>query len=235
MATSTNLISGLASGFDWQSMITSLIAADHKRVDLISTSKSETETKLKEWQSVNTKLLAFKTAAETLNKPASFSFYTAGMTTDSSTVKGADLLSVSAGIDASPGSYSIKITNLAQAQKLSSNPFTSKTAALGSNFAGEILINGKKVTISAADTLSAVADKINNLDSGSSPSNVTASIVSFGANDYRLILTNNVTGSEGISLLNGSSVNLVQQFGWKTIGRQRSNQRSPTAPRGTAL
>ncbi len=215
MATNTNLISGLSSGFDWQSLVTSLIAADHKRVDLVTTKKTDTESKLKEWQSVNTKLLALKTAAEALNKPASFSLYTTGMATDSSTVKGSDLLSASASTDASPGSYEVKITNLAQAQKLSSNPFTSKQTALGSNFAGEFLINGKKVSITSTDTLSDVADKINNLDSGTSPSNVTASIVSFGTNDYRLILTNNETGSEGISLLNGSSVNLVQTFGWK--------------------
>ena len=215
MATSTNLISGLVSGFDWQSLVTSLINADHARVDLVTSKKTETESKLKEWQSVNTKLLALKTAAEKLDKPASFSLYTASMTTDSSTVGADDLLTVSAGTDAAPGSYALKITNLAQAQKLSSNPFTSKTTALGSDYAGEILINGKKVSISATDTLSNVADKINTLNSGSSPSNVTASIVSFGTNDYRLILTNDVTGAEGISLVNGSSANLVQQFGWK--------------------
>ncbi len=215
MATSSSLISGLASGFDWKSMIDSLMAVEHKRVDLITAKKSSTEAKLKEWQSFNTKLLAFKTAAEALSKPASFKLYTSTLTTDSSTVDGEDLLTISAGEEASPGSYSVKITNLAQAQKLSSNPFTSKTSAMGSSYAGEIVINGKTAVIDAEDTLSDVADTINSLNTGSSPSNVTASIVSFGANDYRLILTSGKTGSEGISLLNGSTVNLVQQFGWK--------------------
>ena len=215
MATSSSLISGLSSGFDWKSMIDSLIAVEHKRVDLITTKKSTAEKKLKEWQSFNTKLLAFKTAAEALNKAASFKLYTTTLTTDSSTVKGSDLMSVTAGTDASPGSYTVKITNLAQSQKVSSNPFISKTAELGSGYAGEIVINGKTATIDSTDTLSDVADTINTLNTGSSPSNVTASIVSFGANDYRLILASDSTGSDGISLLNGSSVNLVQQFGWK--------------------
>jgi flagellar hook-associated protein 2 len=211
----TNYISGMVSGLDWQSVVTSLINAEHKRVDLVTSQKTTTESKLKEWQSVNTKLLALKTAAEALNKPASFSLYTSSMTTDSSTVSGSDLMSVSTGIEAVPGSYDIKITNLAQAQKLSSNPFTSKSTALGSNYAGDFLINGKKVSITATDSLSAIATKINNLNSGDSPTNVTASVISYGTNDFRLILTSDKTGSEGISLANGSSANLLQAFGWK--------------------
>ena len=196
-------------------MIDSLMAVEHKRVDLITEKKSSAEAKLKEWQSFNTKLLAFKTASEALNKAASFKLYTTTLTTDSSTVKGTELMTATAGTDATPGSYSVKITNLAQAQKLSSNPFTSKTAELGSGYAGEIVINGKTAMIDSTDTLSDVADTINSLNMGNFPSNVTASIISFGANDYRLILTSENSGSDGMSLLNGSSLNLVQQFGWK--------------------
>ena len=71
------------------------------------------------------------------------------------------------------------------------------------------------VTIAATDTLAGAATKINNLNSGSNPSGVTASVINFGANDYRLILTSDKTGAQGISLLNGSANNLVQSFGWK--------------------
>ena len=205
----------MVSGLDWQSVITSLISAEHKRVDLVTTQQTTAKNKLKEWQSFNTKLLSLKTAAEALNKPASFSLYTTSMTTDSTTLSGSDLMSVTTDSSASTGSYAINVTNLAQAQKLSSNPFTSKTAALGSGYAGDILINGKKVTISATDSLSAVATKINNLNSGDSPSNVTASIISYGSNDYRLVLTSDKTGAAGISLANGSATNLLQTFGWK--------------------
>ena len=35
MATSTNLISGLSSGFDWRSMIDQLIAIEHRRVESV--------------------------------------------------------------------------------------------------------------------------------------------------------------------------------------------------------
>ena len=57
MSLSTQLVSGLASGFDWRTMIDQLIAVEHRRVDLVEDKKSEYEAQLSEWQSFNTKLL----------------------------------------------------------------------------------------------------------------------------------------------------------------------------------
>lgn len=215
MALSTNQVAGLSSGFDWRTMVDQLMAVEHRRVDIVTAKKTASQTKLTEWQSANSKLLALKTIAGTLKDPDNFQLFTTTMSTNSSTVKGSDLLSVSTSSTAVPGTYSLKITNLAQAQKLSSNPFTSQTTALGSNYAGDIVINGKVATIKTTDTLAGVASNINNLNTGSSPSGVTASVINFAPNDYRLILTSDKTGASGISLLNGSSVNLVQTFGWK--------------------
>ncbi len=102
------------------------------------------------------------------------------------------------------------------------------------------------MTINATDTLAGVANSINNLNTGSNPSGVTASVINFGTNDYRLILTSDKTGAEGISLLNGSSVNLVQAFGWKdnqaatiknsiTLGAQSDRFTSATSAVGSLL
>lgn len=215
MSLSTNLVSGLASGFDWRTIIDQLIAVEHRNVDLVEDRKADHETQLSEWQSFNTKLLALKTAAEGLKDPEDFNLFSSSMSTDSATVDGEDLLSVSTSSTAVPGTYTVKVTNLAAAQKLSSNSFTSQTAELGSSYAGDIIINGKVVTINATDSLADVAYSINNANTGTDPSGVTASIVNYGANDYRLILTSDTTGEDGISLLNGSSTNLLQKYGWK--------------------
>lgn len=215
MALSTNLISGLASGIDWRTMVDQLIAIDHKRVDLMESKKTTVEAKLKEWQGFNTKLLSLKTAVEAINKPRHFNVYSSQMSTNSATVDGEDLLSVTTSESASVGSYSLKITNLATAQKLSSNPFTSQTTALGTSYAGDIVLNGKVAAIGATDTLLDVAETINSLNTGTDPSGVTASVVKFGTSDYRLILTSDTTGAEGITLKNGATTDLVQRFGWK--------------------
>ncbi|MCX5855199.1 MAG: flagellar filament capping protein FliD [Deltaproteobacteria bacterium] len=220
---STNLISGLSSGFDWQTMIDQLIAVDHQRVDTVSEKKTSEAAKLTEWQSLNTKLLALKTAAGNLKDPEAFGVFKAAMTTDSATVKASDLLTATTSSTASAGSYSLKVNNLAAAQKLSSTAFTSVTSALGAGYAGDILINGKVITITATDTLSSVGTKINNANSGTAATGVTASIISYGASDYRLVLTSDDTGASGISLSNGGSTDLIKQFGLLDTGRTAKN------------
>ena len=214
MGLSTNLISGLASGFDWRSMIDELMKIERRPVDLIESRKREYESKLSEWQSFNTKLLSLKTAAEGLKDPGDFDVFSSIMTSDSSTVKASDLLSVSASSSASKGSYSIIVSALATAQKLSSNSFSSFSDALGSAYAGDILINGRVIAVSATDSLADVKNKINSANSGTNPSGVTASIVNYGTNNYRLILTSDDTGEDGISLLNATDTDILGAFGF---------------------
>ncbi|MFA6412082.1 MAG: flagellar cap protein FliD N-terminal domain-containing protein, partial [Syntrophales bacterium] len=176
MASSTSMISGLSSGIDWQSMITQIIAVEHKSVDLISNKKTNYTSKLTEWQSFNTKLLALKTAAGNLKDAEDFGVYSAGMSSDSSTVKATDLLAVTTSTTASVGSYSLKVNNLAAAQKLSSSSFTSISSALGADYAGDLLINGTVISIDSTDTLVSVKDRINSANSGASPTGVTAGL-----------------------------------------------------------
>jgi flagellar hook-associated protein 2 len=214
MGLSTNLISGLASGFDWRSMIDELMEIEHRPVDLIETRKREYEEKLTEWQSFNTKLLSLKTAAGALKDADDFSVFTSSMTSDSSTVAASDLLSVVTTSSASPGSYSIVVSDIATAQKLSSKSFTDISTALGASYAGDILINGRAIAVSATDSLADVKDRINSANSGTNPTGVTASIVNYGTNNYRLLLTSDNTGADGISLLNASSTDILGAFGF---------------------
>lgn len=222
MATSTNLISGLSSGIDWQSMVKQLIAIDHKSVDLVSNKKTDYTSKLTEWQSVNTKLLALKTSAGSLKNADDFNVYKASMTSNS-TVDASDILSVTTSTTAAVGSYSLKVTNLASAQKLSSASFSSLSSALGSTYEGDMLINGTAITIAATDTLSTVRDKINNANSGDSPTGVTASIISYGTSDNRLILNSDATGADGINLQNGGGVDILNNFGFADTSRTAKN------------
>jgi flagellar hook-associated protein 2 len=214
-STGLNSISGLVSGLDWQSIITQLKTVEHQPIDLVQSKQTDYQNQLKEWQSFNTKLLSLKTSAEALSTPDNFAVYTSTMTSDDSNVDAKDLLSVSTSSTATPGSYSILINNLATAQKLSSSSFSSFSDTLGSSYAGDIIINGRVISISGTDGLDDIRNKINNANSGTNPTGVTASIISYGSNDYRLVLSSNKTGADGISLSNGSGSDLVQLFGWK--------------------
>jgi flagellar hook-associated protein 2 len=215
MGLSTNLISGLSSGFDWRSMIDQLLEIEHRPVDLMENRKSDYEAKLSEWQSFNTKLLSLKTATGDLRNAEDFDVYSSNMVSNSSVVDAEDLLLVSTSSLASKGSYSIVVSSLATAQKLSSRSFSSFSDSLGASFAGDILINGMAISISQTDSLADIRDKINNANAGINPTGVTASIVSYGTNDYRLMLTSDNTGEDGIALQNASISDLVELFGWK--------------------
>nr|MBC8360192.1 hypothetical protein [Candidatus Desulfatibia profunda] len=94
MALSTNLISGLSSGFDWRSMIDQLMKIEYRRVDLITDRKTDYEAKLTQWQSVNTMLLSLKTASGALSTESAFKTFKASTTSDTST-SASNLLSVS--------------------------------------------------------------------------------------------------------------------------------------------
>lgn len=215
MSYSTSQISGVSSGIDWRSIVDDLAEIEHERVDLVETQKNEYAAKLSEWQSVNTKLLAVKSAAESLSQADDFNLFTAAMSTDSATLDGEDILALDIDSDASVGTYTVAVTSLATGQKLSSNPFSSRSQALGSDYAGDIVINGKAMTIKTTDTLADVAKSINNLNQGTDPSGVTATIVRYSASDYRLVISSDSTGADGISLLNGSAADVLQQIGWK--------------------
>jgi flagellar hook-associated protein 2 len=219
----TNLISGLSSGIDWKTMVDQLIAVDHQRVDTISAKKKGDETKLAEWQSLNTKLLALKTAAGNLRKAEDFAHYKAAMTTDSPTVKASDLLTVTPSSTSSVGSYLVKVNTLATAEKLSSGSFTSASVALGTSYAGDLLINGTVVSLASTDTLTGAINKINDANSGAAPTGVTAGIVSYGVGDYRMILTSDNTGAAGIGLLNGGASDILNMFGFIETGRTAKN------------
>lgn len=215
MALSTQLVAGLSSGFDWRSMIDQLIAIDRKAVDLVESRKSDYEAKLKEWQSFNTELLSLRTAAQTLKDTDSFDIFAANLVSDNAAVDAAGLLSLITSSSASKGSYTVVVEAVATAQKLSSGSFSSLSDSLGLSYAGDLLLNGKAITINATDSLVRLRDKINSANAGTSPTGVSASIVAYGKNDYRLILTSETTGAQGISLQNGSASDLVQLFGWK--------------------
>lgn len=212
MATSTQMISGLASGFDWKSTVDQLMGVQRQRITLIENQKKEYEQKLEIFRGINTKLLTFLSSSKTLSDADAFNVFKASTTTDSATYKASDLLSISTNTDASIGAHTITMnanSSLAQARKLSSKSFSTYDTALG--LSGEVVINGRAVAIDTGDDLGAIAEKINNLDSGINATGVTASILTASSDNYRLVLTSENTGKDAFTIFDASagSANLL--------------------------
>jgi len=231
---STNLVSGLSSGFDWRSMIDQLIEIEHKRVDIVEDRKSDYQAKLSAFQSVNTMLLSLKTQSVTLAKSDSFNVYTSSLTTDSANYNASDFMSVTIGADAAPGSHTIEMTtssSIAHARKISSRSFASYDEALV--LTGEFVINGRAVRVDDTDDLMDIRGKINNVNSGSNATGVTASILTVSDTDYRLILTSDNTGEDAFNIFDASAdtVNILQNT---SIGLGFLDSTTPTIKNSTS-
>ncbi len=210
---STNLVSGLSSGFDWRSMVDQLIGIDRQRVDLVENRKTDYQAKLSEFQTLNTTLLSLKTQSATLAKSDSFNVYTSSLTTDSADYSASNFMSVTTSTDASPGSHTFEMTassSIAQARKISSKGFANYDEAL--SLTGEFILNDRAVRVDDTDTLNDIRDKINNVNSGSNATGVTASILTVSDTDYRLVMTSDNTGKDAFNIFDASadSVNILQ-------------------------
>jgi flagellar hook-associated protein 2 len=207
-----NYIPGLASGFDWSSMIGQLMELERRPITLMESEKDVVEARKSAWAEINTKLLSLKTAASALTSPDDFNLFTSRARVTGTTKSLDELLDIAVGSTASQGSYTIQIEDLAQAQKLGSKSFDSLYDALG--IEGDILINGRTVAIASADSLSTVSGKINALNSGDNPAGVVASLFTAADGEYRLTLTSQNTGAEGIDIANASAFDILGELGF---------------------
>ncbi len=138
-----------------------------------------------------TKLSNLQTATEGLSKSSGFTKYKA---TSSDT--GAVTASASNG--ATPGSYTLAVTQLAYAQTSVSSSFAGDVDTTVVATGGSLSIGGQTVTLTGAVTLSELAAAINANDDVPA----TASIVETEPNKFRLVLTGKETGEDNAFAVN---------------------------------
>ena len=107
------------------------------------------------------------------------------------------------------GNYTLSVSKLAQAHKISSGAQSSVSSALGQT--GQFTINGKLVSVDSTDSLSSVARKINDVSPGA-----TASIINGGTGNAYLTITSSNSGISGkpqLSDLTGSFLSTIGVLG----------------------
>ena len=158
----TVTMKGLSSDTDWAKLIEDMQNAQKTYATRsLNTRKTQNDEKLSAWQSLNTYLSVITTfiSSNNLDKATGYNLYSSELFSNDSSVTPSNVLSVSLGSISGPGNYSIEVTSLAKAEKISSDVFNSKDTALG--ISGDILVNNKKVTFEATDSLINIADRIN--------------------------------------------------------------------------
>jgi flagellar hook-associated protein 2 len=196
MATITSL--GAGSGLDLESLLKNLMTAESAPLKALQAKEASYTSKISSLGTLNSKLAALQTAAAALKTEVGktaldkFASYTA--TTADTTVAKA-----TATIGAVAGTYSLTVTQLAQAQRFASGAFVSSSAAVGN--VGDTLTfdfatpdaNGasrsKTITLdSSNNTLAGLRNAINSANMG-----VTATIIN-GSSGSQLVFT----GAEGL-------------------------------------
>ncbi len=206
---------GLTSGVDWEALVEKTIAAKKASNQAPYTrSKTDYQNKLTAWQTFNTSLSALTTLindTEKFNSDDGYKLFYSSLYCADSEVKTADVMNVSVDEAAGPGTYSVEVSALAKAEKINSDVFTSKNTALNvlnpSFTGGDLVVDGKTVSILATDTLAGVMTKINSVSSG-----VTAAIIGVSETEYRLTLQSDAEGAEGMSLKNGNDSTVLEQL-----------------------
>jgi len=189
MASITNL--GVGSGLPLSTMLDSLETAEKSALNPISTQQSAYTAKLSAYATLKSSLSTFQTANTKLNSADLFTATTATSTSSafSATTSGSTVA----------GKYAINVTQLAQAQTLTSAVQSSNTDALGDSSVASRSIaitlkdgTSKSITLSSDQTsLTGMRDAINGANAG-----ITASIIKVSDGSFRLSMTANKTGSD---------------------------------------
>lgn len=196
MADQVGTISGIASGIQWRDMVDQIVALETSRaVTPLTTRQTAYSSAATAWTEFQAVVGRFRDAAKAVRDATNFIAFTASATKSASTSR--ELVSATTDYTASPGTYSIEVSQLAAAEKLSGGVWASATTAL--DISGSFAVNGQTVTLVADDTLTTLRDKVNALNVGTTPSRVSASILR-SVNGARLVLSSTQTGADGIEL-----------------------------------
>jgi flagellar hook-associated protein 2 len=190
---SLSSISGIASGLDFPALTDQIIALERRPADRLQLAIDKDKKRTESLESFRTLLTALKTASTTFKEGTALDAY--GTNVSGTDTAGRMLVAATANTGAVSGSYVVEVETLARAQKASGTPQASSTAALG--YAGDFTVGAATITVGAGDSLTAIRDRINAANTGTTPTKVTASILSVSPTDQRLVLTSDATGTAG--------------------------------------
>lgn len=200
---------GLGNGLDFGQVVDQLVKVARLPVDRLTEKKATLNSKSTDYATLSTKLIMLQSAADKLRLAASYD-------RSATSVSDGTKLSATGSSTASPGTYSLQITALAQAHQVVSKAAKTVSATTTDIVAGAsgtftfTVGSGaaQTVTLSATATLDDLKTAINDLGAG-----VTASIINTGSDAtpaYRLVLTSTSTGaSNGVTV---SADNTILDF-----------------------
>ena len=198
---------GLGNGFDFQQVVTQLVSLQRAPIDQLTAEQLALRSKLTDYGTLGSSLLKLQGSAAALKLSSGFDRFTASS-------GDADILSVSAASGATPGNYTLSVTQLAAAHQITNKAAkavasTTTSIVAGASATFSFTVAGgaaQNITLSTGASLDDLKTAINDLSAG-----VTASLLNTGTEttpSYRLVLTSTATGSANAVAITADSTSL---------------------------
>jgi flagellar hook-associated protein 2 len=195
--------SGLISGLDISTIIAQLAQIRQRPIAVLQAKQARYTQTLTVYQQLTARLMGLSAACPTLDDGTAFQAVTVSSSDQ-------DIVVATGSAGAAVGQYQIAVSQLAQHHKISSATVADSSAALGHS--GDIVVNGKTVTIGADDSLVDLRAAINAAGAG-----VTATILTVSDTDHRLILTSLSSGqANAMDLVDANASDILESLGLQT-------------------
>ncbi|MBH0189414.1 MAG: flagellar filament capping protein FliD, partial [Nitrospira sp.] len=192
---------GLGNGLDFGQVVDQLVKVSRLPVERLIAKKASLNSKSTDFATLSTKLASLQSASDAIRLTSNF---------DRSSVSVSDstVLSATGASSATPGSYTVRVTQLAQSHQLTNKAakaLTATTTDIVSGSSGTFTFrigsgSNQIVSLGASATIDDLKTTINDLGAGA-----VASVVNTGSDAspaYRLVLTASSTGaSNGITIV----------------------------------
>ncbi|MBV2234758.1 MAG: flagellar filament capping protein FliD [Sterolibacterium sp.] len=178
---------GIGSGLDINGLVSKLMESESRPLVSLTTKEAGIQAKISAFGSIKSALSGLQTATQALTRAQTF-------TGTSATVTDSSVFTATGGKTATPGEYTISVSQLAQNHAIRSDSAytTSDTFNAGTL---TLAVNGKTTEVSIRsgenDTLAGIARSINEARAG-----VSAAVINTGSTQ-RLVLTSATTGTDG--------------------------------------
>src|ERR1700742_1558450 len=194
VASSSSSAAAGGSVIDVNSLVSQLVAASRAPKDAIISQQTQTvTTQISALGTLKGALSTFQDALSAIDTPSAFNAAVANTSNGS-------VFTATADADAVAGSYSIGVTQLAQAQQLVSKPFTGGGSTPAGTGTLQFSLGGSSFSINVDGTNNTVAGIASAINSAAGNPGITATVIS-GTDGAHLVLQSAQTGaSNTISL-----------------------------------
>ena len=187
IASSSSAAAAGGSVIDVSSLVSQLVAATRAPQDAIISSQTQAvTTQISAVGTLKGALSTFQSSLSAIDTPSAFNAVAAN-TSDSS------VFTATASSGAVNGSYSVSVSQLAQAQQLVSGPFSSTTNSLGTGTL-QLSLGGSSFTIKVDTTNNTVGGVAAAINAASGNPGITATVIT-GSDGDHLVLSSTQTGA----------------------------------------